>query len=74
MYDLECTGNGTDDKVHRCYAVGVAWIDSDGAYQYEAFWNTDAASAIQQFFDFIVSMKETLLNTPSTLITAGSTI
>ena len=56
VYDLECTGNGTDDKVHRCYAVGVAWM-THGAYQYERF-GTRTLNAIQQFF-ISSSAKET---------------
>ena len=31
-WDLECTGNGKEDDVHVCYAMGLAWED-----QYASF-------------------------------------
>ena len=58
-YDLECTGNGTYDNVHECYAVGIAWCDEQGNHQYESFWNDETeGTAIHQFLNFIVDMKE----------------
>ena len=32
-WDLESTGNGKEDRVHVCYAMGLAWED-----QYVSFW------------------------------------
>ena len=26
-WDLECTGNGTEGGIHKCYASGFAWGD-----------------------------------------------
>ena len=49
-WDLECTGNGTDDGVHKCYASGFAW----GA-EYRSFWGLDA---IQQSLDFLYDNRE----------------
>ena len=45
-WDLECTGNGRDDGVHVCYAMGLAWED-----QYASFWGL--GSSIKQGLDFI---------------------
>ena len=49
-WDLECTGNGTDDGVHKCYASGFAW----GA-EYRSFWGLDA---IRQSLDFLYDNRE----------------
>ena len=45
-WDLECTGNGREDGVHVCYAMGLAWAD-----QYASFWGL--GSSINQGLDFI---------------------
>jgi len=42
---LECTGNGKEDGVHVCYAMGLAWED-----QYALFWGI-GSSLKQNLFD-----------------------
>jgi hypothetical protein len=49
-WDLECTGNGTDGGIHKCYASGFAWGD-----KYRSFWGL---KAIQQSLDFIYDNRE----------------
>ena len=50
-WDLECTGNGTEGGVHKCYAMGIAWKDGG----YESFWGLDA---IKRGLDFIYENRE----------------
>ena len=50
-WDLECTGNGREDGVHVCYAMGLAWSD-----QYASFWGL--GSSIRQGLDFIYENRE----------------
>ena len=40
-WDLECTGNGTADGAHKCYAAGFSWKEN-GELKYISFWGHDA--------------------------------
>ena len=50
-WDLECTGNGTEGGVHKCYSMGIAWRNGG----YESFWGLDA---IKRGLDFIYENRE----------------
>jgi len=53
-WDLECTGNGTEGGIHKCYASGFAWKD-DELWKYHSLWGLDA---VQQSLDFIYDNRE----------------
>ena len=50
-WDLECSGNGAEGGVHKCYASGFAWGDDE----YQSFWGLDA---IKQSLDFLYENRE----------------